>query len=365
MSQTDTPPSDHAERASNADGHDLLGDLDDDSRVDESGDVPAGSASPGAGSSRTVRSLPRLDDAAFEALVRRLSEQSVLKNYDAYADIPWDDPGYAVDPDDPRWELSPVDGLGATEWYRSQPPGVRSRIGLYRTAAAAKVGLQFENVLKRGLLEMAFEVDNNDPVFRYLYHEVIEEAHHGLMFQEFVNRSGFDIRGLPRFLRIRSRIVVRMGRQFPELFFVFVLGGEDPIDHVQRERLRSGDPMPPIIATIMRHHVIEEARHISFARNLLMVRVPRLPAWKRHWMAVQIPIILGTMAAQMLQPPKAMAREFGIPDEVMKTAFADDGTARQIARDSVRMLRQMSRDLGLINPVSLRLWKRLQIWDED
>src|SRR3989454_8600620 len=33
------------------------------------------------------------------------------------------------------------------------------------------------------------------PEFRYVYHEVIEEAQHSLMFQEFVNRSGFDIPG--------------------------------------------------------------------------------------------------------------------------------------------------------------------------
>ena len=39
-------------------------------------------------------------------LVRRLSHQSVVKHFDAYADIPWDDADYQVSPDDPRWEPS-------------------------------------------------------------------------------------------------------------------------------------------------------------------------------------------------------------------------------------------------------------------
>ncbi len=42
----------------------------------------------------------------FTELVERLSHQSVVKHFDAYVDVPWDDPAYAIDPTDPRWELS-------------------------------------------------------------------------------------------------------------------------------------------------------------------------------------------------------------------------------------------------------------------
>ena len=55
--------------------------------------------------------------------MQRLSRQSVEKHFDAYADIPWDDPAYAIDPDDPRFELGPDDPLGGTAWYRGQPAG--------------------------------------------------------------------------------------------------------------------------------------------------------------------------------------------------------------------------------------------------
>ena len=68
---------------------------------------------------------------------------------------------------------------------------------------------------------------------------MIEEAQHSLMFQEFVNRSGFDAQAWTAD-RIGARVIVSLGRRFPPLFFTFVLGGEDPIDHVQRRELRSG-----------------------------------------------------------------------------------------------------------------------------
>src|SRR5947207_8904946 len=43
--------------------------------------------------------------ATYQHLLRRLSHQSVVKHFDAYADIDWDADEYRIDPEDPRWEL--------------------------------------------------------------------------------------------------------------------------------------------------------------------------------------------------------------------------------------------------------------------
>src|SRR4051812_28800742 len=85
---------------------------------------------------------------AYQSLIARLSHQSVVKHFDAYADVAWDDPEMRIDPEDPRWESDGSDGgLGATAWYRSQPQGVRARIGLQAVVSAMKTGLQFESIL--------------------------------------------------------------------------------------------------------------------------------------------------------------------------------------------------------------------------
>jgi hypothetical protein len=301
---------------------------------------------------------------AYQSLVARLSEQSVVKHFDAYADVPWDDPEYRIDPEDPRWELSDDDPLGATEWYKSQPQGVRARIGLQGIVSAMKTGLQFESVLKRGLLEYATTLPNNASEFRYAYHEVIEEAHHSLMFQEFVNRSGLNPPGMPKLMQFGSRGVVKMGRRFPELFFLFVLGGEDPIDYVQRQELRSGKEIHPLLERIMRIHVTEEARHLSFARHYLKRHVPELGPVKRRMLSLRIPFILGSMAGMMLRPSKSTIRQYGIPKSVIKEAFDDNPQARQFVKDSIRKVRNLCVELGIVMFVSKRLWKAFGIWDE-
>ena len=302
-----------------------------------------------------------VDRDAFLALVGRLNRQSVDKHFDAYADVPWDDPEYAIDPTDPRWELSDDEPLGRTEWYRSQPQEIRARIGLHSIADKMKVGLQFEGVLKRGLLEWAADLPNHAPEFRYAYHEVIEEAHHSLMFQEFVNRTGIDVPGMPWRMRFGSRRVVALGRRFPALFFVFVLGGEDPVDHVQRRMLRSGRDLHPLLERIMRIHVTEEARHLSFARHYLKTTVPSLGRLKRTMLAVEAPLILGQMAAQMLRPSKGLVRTYGVPKEVLVEAYGSPA-ARAGVNESLRKVRTLLDELGLVTPLTRPIWRALKIW---
>jgi len=302
----------------------------------------------------------------YEDTVRRLSRQSVTKHFDAYADVDWDGPDMAVDSDDPRFELPAVDPLGATDWYRSRPAATRSRIGLHRIAAAMKVGEQFESLLKRGLLEFAATLPNGSPEFRYVYHEVIEEAQHSLMFHEFVDRSGTDVRGMPPFIRFFARGVLLLARFFPALFFVFVLGGEDPIDHIQRQALRNddgGNPMHPLVQRIMRIHVTEEARHLSFARAYLRRRVPRMNIISRTVLHVAAPVILGVMAVLMLAPPRSLVRTYRVPRRVLWRTYVAGASARREAKDAVAKPRRLCVELGLVGPITRQFWRLAGIWD--
>jgi hypothetical protein len=299
----------------------------------------------------------------YQELVRRLSRQSVTKHFDAYADIDWDAPGMAIDPADPLWRLEGFDPLGSTDWYRAQSPEVRSAIGLHRIAGNMKIGLQFESVLKRGLLEYAGTLGDGDPEFRYVYHEVIEEAQHSLMFAEFITRTGLKVTGMPWLMRIGAREVVKLGRRFPELFFVFVLGGEDPIDFVQRQALRHGRELPPVLERIIRIHVTEEARHLSFARAYLKHHVGSLGRLRRLGLAIGAPVILGVMSAVMLLPSSQLTQRFRIPLGVRWDAYRGNPEARQFRLDSLAKVRRLANELGLVTRSTRLVWRACGIWD--
>jgi hypothetical protein len=293
---------------------------------------------------------------SYAALVARLSRQSVTKHFDAYADVDWDAADAAIDHADPRWEQPAGRPLGDTAWYRALPQPTRARLGLHLIATQVKIGIEFERVLKQGLLEFASTLPHDAPELRYAYHEVIEETQHSLMFRELLMRIGLDVRGLGWLDRMGARRVARLGRKFPELFFLFVLGGEEPIDYAQRDTLRSGREVHPLVGRVMRIHVTEEARHICFAREYLRHRVPLLPPRRRLSLALQAPFLLNEMARQMLHPSAHVVRTYGIPREVVAEAFTRNAAHRAFVKQSLAKVRELCVELGLVTQWTRPLW---------
>ncbi|MGK5557523.1 AurF N-oxygenase family protein [Actinomadura kijaniata] len=310
----------------------------------------------------TVTRETELEDLAYEKALARLSKASVDKHWEPFRDIPWDDPDFAVDPEDPRWILPASDPLGSHPWYLAQPEGVRARIGLYRQANVAKVGMQFENLLNRGLLAYALRLPNGSAEFRYVYHEMIEEGHHGLMFQEFVNRSGTAVEGLPRPVRWAGEAVQAFSVISPALYFFGVLAGEEPIDYMQRRILREHPDGHPLLNKIMAIHVAEEARHISFGRRFIRHHVPRMAAPSRFLLSLGVPPTAKIMAVVILTPPASMAGAFDIPRHVVRHSYWRSAESRDVIAEAVSGLRELCAEVGLVNPVSKQLWKALGIW---
>jgi hypothetical protein len=295
-------------------------------------------------------------------LVTRLNVQSVRKHFDAYEDVDWESPELRIELDDPRFERPSDHGLGKTDWYRSQPPPTRARLGLHIAMEQMRIGMDFESILSRGLLELASTLEPGSPELRYAYHEVIEEAQHSLMFQEMIARTGLRTRGLEGFELRQSRKVPALARTFPELFFVNVLGGEAPIDHLQRLELRR-ESIHPLLHRILQLHVTEEARHVSFAKSMLRERVPRLSRRKLLHLRIATPLTLAAMAHQMLVPPRWLFRLYGVPDEVRLAAYRDDAEHRRRTIDGVRPIRELCVELGLVTPFFSKLWKACGIWE--
>ena len=297
----------------------------------------------------------------YEERLQTLSEGSVHQHFDPWTDIDWDDPDHAVRRDDPRWVLPEADALGRHPWYRSLPLERQIEIGIWRQANVAKVGLQFENILIRGLMEHVFALDNGSAEFRYCTHEATEETHHTQMFQELVNRTGADVPGGPRYFRALAPFLPLAARYLPAVFFVGVLGGEEPIDHVQKSILRSGGPLHPLLQRIMQIHVAEEARHISFAHEYLKRRVPRLGRVQKAALSVAFPIVMRTLCDVIMVPGKEMTRDVGVPKAVLDEVFWDSPQGRRMLRDLFADVRALAEELDLMNSVSRRVWRALKI----
>ncbi len=306
-------------------------------------------------------SLGDVENTGFAEKVVRLSRASVGVGFDAYRDIDWDSADLAISPDDQRFALDPTDPLGASGWYRSLPASEQARVGLVRLVASLKTACQFENILQQGLLHRALYLRAGSSEFRYIHHEVIEESQHTLMFNEFINRSGLSVRGMPWALRRFTEILVSiLSETSPGVFFMMVLGGEEPLDLLQRRAIDATD-VHPLVERIVRIHIAEESRHISYARAAVRDEIPRLGRIRRHVLAVFCPLILGIMVRLMVAPRRDLAKVAGVPEEVLKETFGG-AAGTKLYTDSVARSRKLLAELDAITPAGRLVWKAFRIW---
>lgn len=298
---------------------------------------------------------------SFARSTERLSAASVQRRWEAYRAIDWSDPAYTLDPEDPCWHLPSWDPIGASDWYRDQSAARRSAVGLRRTAVLLKAGIEFEAWLNQGLLRYAATLPNGHPAFRYIHHEVTEEAQHSMMFQEAINRSGVDVPRSPPDVRKVGESFARTVDESPEQFFLMALSGEEVFDHIQRRMLASST-MHPLLRRIYEIHVAEEARHLSFARNLLREHVPRLSHRDARLLRLRAPFLVEWSATHIFGPASFLAgfdEGASLPEDV-RSSIEDGPVATELRRRSCGRAVDVCRSLGLVDDRLDGVWSRLR-----
>ncbi|KZM76049.1 AurF N-oxygenase family protein [Nocardia terpenica] len=301
------------------------------------------------------------DEQSYAELLQTLSEGSVHRRFDPFLDIDWDAPEFAIDVDDDHWILPEVDPIGGSAWYRGLPRERRIEIGLWRQANIAKVGVQFENLLIRGLMQYTFSLPNGSPEFRYSTHEAAEECNHNQMFQELINRIGVDVPGMPRVMRLLAPFIPLVPIVFPTWFFTMVLAGEEPIDHTQKTILRAGEAVHPAVRRVMQIHIAEEARHISFAHRYIEENTGGLTPIGRVTLSLLVPITMRVACELIAVPPRRFRTQFRIPRAVFRDIYWRSPRSRQALRDAFADVRMLAENSGLMNPAARVVWKLCRI----
>lgn len=156
--------------------------------------------------------------------------------------------------------------------------------------------LEFINFIQAGLwLESIFisrvskdlAKSKNTAEYAYDLHEIREEAGHSLMFLRLIERSGLN---LPSRCMRPPRFADFIGRHAPSqslLFHLAVVLGEDIPDRLNRHLRADDAAINPLIREMCRLHIIDEARHIARARDMLEAHLSSASALTRRlWQPV-------------------------------------------------------------------------------
>ena len=127
---------------------------------------------------------------------------------------------------------------------------------------------------------------------------------------------------------------------------------------MQREGHRKRSDRHPLIQRISQIHIVEEARHVAFARSYLRLNVPKLSDAKRTEMSLSVPGILGVLSSLMMQPPEHIVQTYGIPPYVIDEAFTNNPAHRNLVVASLSKIRALCEELDLMTPEATQLWEK-------
>ena len=205
-----------------------------------------------------MTAVARLDGVRKTAT--RLLGSSARNSYDPDLDIDWDAP---VELDMKFMPFERTSLYGTDLWERMTE---RQRVELSRQelASVAGTGLWFEIILIQMLARWAYHQDPQDPRTQYALTEIGDETRHVVMFAKAIARIGAPTYRPGPLIHHLARLYKATARG-PALFAP-VLVAEEITDRLQRETVNESD-VHPLVRMVSRIHIVEEARHVRFARE--------------------------------------------------------------------------------------------------
>src|SRR4051794_22759617 len=225
---------------------------------------PTAVATPSSASVRSPSGLPSLNEKA-----RRLVTASERQSFDPFTDVDWseplDDTAYYLPP-----EFLPLYG---TAVWDSMSQVDRYEYSRHECASLCAAGIWFENILMHLIVRHLYDLPATDGAFRYLLVETADECRHSSMFAELVRRAGTPAYPVARLLLAGGRFL-KATASGPEAYLA-MLAAEELLDVTNRATMKD-ERVHPTSRQVAKVHVLEEARHVAFARAYVADTWPTL-----------------------------------------------------------------------------------------
>jgi len=260
---------------------------------------------------------------ADAALLKQLSENS-LPYRDPLAHIDWE----TLDGESYWLPETAITLYGLPE-FQMLSPDVRRRLSQYEFLNVMHCGLWLESVFLQRLARRLHPALPR-PEYEFLLHELREETGHSLMFLKAIETSRLP---LPEGTWRAPRLAAALARWAPaggDLFWLAMAIGEDVPDRFNRWLRQHGDALHPAVRQICTLHVVDEARHITFARGRLECLLKSRDALGKALLAGMGRLLLRQLAEVFFFPPAGFYELAGLPRGAFWRRLALRNPARRL-----------------------------------
>ena len=230
-----------------------------------------------------------------EKTATRLLNSSSRNSYDPLLDIDWDAPV------EENLAFMPFERLSlyGTELWDQLTPEQRVTLSRHEMASVAGTGLWFEIILIQMLARYAYHQDPQAAHTQYALTEIGDETRHVIMFAKAINRAGMPTYRPAKYIHHLARIYKATARG--PAVFAPVLVAEEVTDRMQRETMND-ESINPLVRMVNRIHVVEEARHVRFAREEVARQLPNLGPAKRVVANLSAAIVAAFVVHSLISP---------------------------------------------------------------
>ena len=249
-----------------------------------------------------------LNDTELE----RLLESSEQLSYQPDDEIDWDAP---LDPTkyglNPEWST-----LYGTRLWSEMSEEQRIALTRHEVASIMSTGIWFETLLQHLILRSQYSAPYGGSEFRWALTEIADECRHSLMFSKTCAKLDASDYRPQRYVHELARLLKNVANG--EISYGCILVAEEILDVMQRDWLRGEDVLDEV-RTTSKIHVVEEARHMKFARmeivdssrashlpaagSALMSSPPRRPSSCARWSArTSTPMSACRVSGRSLRP---------------------------------------------------------------
>lgn len=248
-------------------------------------------------------------------LAEQLSRSS-MPYRDPVADIPWD----ALDRK-PYWLPPEAISLYDVPAFMALPERQRQQLSRYEFLNFIEGGIWLEGIFMERIARSTRNTQDRQTL-KYRVHELREEAGHTLMFLELMERSG--LRALPM-RQPRLLLTDLFGRYAPLeslAFWMAMIVGEEVPDRLNRYIRAHSEHVSPTVAAMCTLHMVDEARHIAYARDELEKRLQGLRGWHRALLSPIMGKLIQQFVGVFYYPAPAVYRLAGLGAEQDWAALA-------------------------------------------
>ncbi|MCZ4274953.1 diiron oxygenase [Rhodococcus sp. BGS-1C] len=287
---------------------------------------------------------------------RRLLKSTADKFYDAEVDIDWDAPVV----EGKKWLPDHRISLYGTSLWNKLDEEQRRELGRHEIVSILSFGIYAEGFLSTSLLRV-FGMGSLSDHSLYSIAEVGEESRHSIMFGKLIEKAGIEPYLLPKF----SLTLVKLGQFLPigPATYGATLLIEEVLDRAQRE-IQNDPEMQPHLRQLMRIHVVEESRHITYAREELVRGMRSMNRFNRALHRVILAAIANVAYPSLVNP--RVYRAVGInPIRGSLTAMFSTTYKNNVQFMSEPMVRFFA-DAGMCEGfVTRRLWRMTRAMPDD